>query len=89
MGISDEFLVSELRLASCTEQRRQGTKTRPVRGGNPQDHPTPGVGYTQGHDRGWSCGHGRYIPMSVTRLLYSQVPWFSKDPHGGRYLKRL
>ena len=84
MEISDEFLVSELQ-----SNERKAPKRGLWGGGNPQDHPTPGVGYTQGHDREWSCGHGRYIPVSVTRLLCSQVPGFSKDPHGGRYLKRL
>ena len=66
----------------ATEQRQQGTKTRPVGGGTPQDHPTPRAGYTQGHGRGWSCGHGRYIPMSVTRRLYSQGPAFPRTHLG-------
>ena len=36
-------------------------------------HP-PGSLNSQVHDRGWSCGHGRYIRMSVTQLVYSQGP---------------
>ena len=73
----------------ATQQRRQGTTTRPVGESTPHNHRTPGVGYTQGHGRGWSCGHGRFIPMSVTRRLYSKGPWFSKDPPGGCYFKQL
>ena len=73
----------------ATQQRRRGTKTRPVGGPFHRTTQQPRSLNSQVHDRGWSCGHGRYIPVSVTQPLYSQGPLLSKDPHGGRYLKRL
>ena len=50
----------------ATQQRRRGTKTRPVGGPFHRTTQQPRSLISQVHDRGWSCGHGRYIPMSVT-----------------------
>ena len=64
----EDFLVTEL-------HSREGTALRVACGRCvPQGHPPTRVFNSQVHDRGWSCGHGRYIPMSVTQLLYSQGP---------------
>ena len=85
------FLVTEL-------HSKEGTALRVAFGvGVPQGHPPTRVFYSQVHDRGWSCEHGRYIRMSVTQLVYSQVPVCNgrvfavteQRPLHGRYMRDL
>ena len=65
---SGDFLVAEI-------QSKDGKAPQAACGGafHRATH-LPGSFMFQVHDRGWSCGRGRYIRMSVTFLIYSQGP---------------
>ena len=58
----------------AAQQRRRGTKTRPVGGSFHRTTQQPRSLNSQVHDRGWSCGYGHYIPMSVTNQFIPRAP---------------